>query len=89
MRVTEKGQVTIPKQIREKLGIRAGSEVDFVDRGEAVILERRDPKSNRQEAQERFLEWAESVRGTANFGGMDGKDYIDWMRGPRDDLDFD
>ena len=30
MRVTSKGQVTIPKRIRDKMGIRAGSEVRFV-----------------------------------------------------------
>lgn len=29
MRVTTKGQVTIPQKIREQLGITAGSEVDF------------------------------------------------------------
>mgnify|MGYP001102582754 CR=1 FL=1 len=30
MRVTEKGQVTIPKEIRDRLNIGPGSEVDFV-----------------------------------------------------------
>ena len=30
MRVTEKGQVTIPKDIRDRLAIEPGSEVDFV-----------------------------------------------------------
>ena len=29
MRVTSKGQVTIPQAVRERLGITAGSEVDF------------------------------------------------------------
>jgi antitoxin PrlF len=29
MRVTTKGQVTIPQKIRERLGITPGSEVDF------------------------------------------------------------
>jgi antitoxin PrlF len=27
--VSEKGQVTIPKQLRDRLGIRAGEELDF------------------------------------------------------------
>ena len=31
MRVTVKGQVTIPEHIREKLGIRPQSEVDFIE----------------------------------------------------------
>lgn len=29
MRVTSKGQVTIPQKVRERLGITPGSEVDF------------------------------------------------------------
>ncbi len=29
MRVTSKGQVTIPQHVRERLGITPGSEVDF------------------------------------------------------------
>ena len=38
MRVTEKGQVTIPKELRDRFGIGAGSEVEFVDvDGELVV----------------------------------------------------
>lgn len=33
MRVTEKGQVTIPKEIRDRLGIVPGSEVEFIAKG--------------------------------------------------------
>lgn len=35
MRVTSKGQVTIPVEIRERMGIFANSEVDFVVQGES------------------------------------------------------
>lgn len=38
MRVTAKGQVTIPQYIREKLGIAPNSEVDFVEDGDRVYL---------------------------------------------------
>ena len=38
MRVTTKGQVTIPKEIRTHLGIGPGSEVDFVISGDDVTL---------------------------------------------------
>jgi AbrB family looped-hinge helix DNA binding protein len=31
MRVTTKGQVTIPQQIREKLGISPATEIDFIE----------------------------------------------------------
>jgi AbrB family looped-hinge helix DNA binding protein len=38
--VTAKGQTTIPKEIREKLGLKAGSKIKFFLRhdGEAVML---------------------------------------------------
>ena len=36
MRVTTKGQVTIPIEIRERLNIRPGAEVEFVLEGDAI-----------------------------------------------------
>jgi len=38
MRVTTKGQVTIPQPIREKLGIVPSSEVDFVEENGKVYI---------------------------------------------------
>ncbi len=38
MRVTSKGQVTIPKEIRRILGINSHTEVEFVVEGNNVIL---------------------------------------------------
>lgn len=38
MRVTSKGQVTIPRHIRERLGIGPNSEVHFVMQGNDVVL---------------------------------------------------
>jgi len=38
VRVTEKGQVTIPKQLRDELGIGAGSEVDVERAGDAIVI---------------------------------------------------
>ena len=37
-RLTKKGQVTIPKEIREALGLRRGDEVEFVLEGGVYIL---------------------------------------------------
>ena len=84
MRVTEKGQVTIPKHIRDRLDIGPGSEVEFVERGSVVLIEKR--KAAGRDVQS-FEEWAASVAGTFDTKGMDGKEYVDWLRGPRDDLD--
>ena len=41
--VSEKGQVTIPKQLRDRLGIEAGQELDFSDEdGRLVARKVRD-----------------------------------------------
>ncbi|MDH5337337.1 MAG: AbrB/MazE/SpoVT family DNA-binding domain-containing protein [Nitrospira sp.] len=36
--ITRKGQVTIPKTIRDRLGVREGEKVSFVVRGDDVVL---------------------------------------------------
>jgi AbrB family looped-hinge helix DNA binding protein len=38
MRVTTKGQVTIPQGIREKLGIFPATEVDFIEEKDRVYI---------------------------------------------------
>jgi len=38
MKITTKGQVTIPQEIRERLGLLPHTEVDFEVRGEVVVL---------------------------------------------------
>ncbi len=46
MRVTTKGQVTIPQNIREKLGITPATEVDFVEeKGRVFLLKRKGKKA--------------------------------------------
>ena len=47
MKVTTKGQVTIPQAIREKLGIFPNTEVDFIVRGDSVRLVKVAPKNGR------------------------------------------
>ncbi|RLE28624.1 AbrB family transcriptional regulator [Candidatus Acetothermia bacterium] len=37
-KVTSKGQATIPKEVRELLGIRPGDKVAFVVRGDTVVV---------------------------------------------------
>ncbi len=42
MRVTEKGQITIPKHLRDALGIGAGTDVEFEQRNDALVIRKRD-----------------------------------------------
>jgi AbrB family looped-hinge helix DNA binding protein len=41
MKVTTKGQVTIPVTIREKLGITPDTEVDFLQEGDRIVIVKR------------------------------------------------
>ena len=43
MRMTSKGQVTIPKHVREKLGIGPGDDIGFSEEGQAVTLQKVEP----------------------------------------------
>ncbi len=38
MRVTQKGQVTIPKHLRDALGIGAGSEIEFERIDDTIVV---------------------------------------------------
>lgn len=38
MRITSKGQVTIPREVREKLGLRPHTEVEFVVEGNVAYV---------------------------------------------------
>jgi len=53
MKVTEKGQVTIPKGLRDALGIGAGTEVEFERRKDTIIVRKsdRNPTRGRQLAE--------------------------------------
>lgn len=58
-RVTTKGQVTIPKEIREKLGIEPGDEVVFAKTETGYTLEKEAPTT--EDGEDPF----EKYRGTA------------------------
>ena len=37
-RITSKGQITIPKEIRDKLNLKEGDKVIFIEEGERIIF---------------------------------------------------
>ncbi len=47
MRVTTKGQVTIPQDIREKLGIFPFTEVDFIEEKGRIYIAKKKEKRKR------------------------------------------
>jgi AbrB family looped-hinge helix DNA binding protein len=58
--VSEKGQVTIPKEIRDSLGLKRGDRVVFLEVGEQVVL--RKAKSGKlSEALQEQKPWKEGA----------------------------
>ncbi|MBY8986607.1 MAG: AbrB/MazE/SpoVT family DNA-binding domain-containing protein [Candidatus Lokiarchaeota archaeon] len=65
-KLSKKGQIVIPKEIREKFGIRAGDSVIFKIQGDKVILEKIQEKMSdiltNSEPIEKSLEFQRKIR---------------------------
>ena len=61
MKITTKGQVTIPQEIRERLGLLPHTEVDFEVRGDVVVLKK-------AEVSRRGRRIVEHLRGRGDVG---------------------
>jgi antitoxin PrlF len=44
-KITSKGQVTIPKKVREKLGVHPGEDVGFEEKGDLILIRKAVTKS--------------------------------------------
>ncbi|MEO3389181.1 AbrB/MazE/SpoVT family DNA-binding domain-containing protein [Mesorhizobium sp. CAU 1741] len=81
MRVTEKGQVTIPKNIRRHLGIAPGSEVEFVFTDEGALLRKAVKGQQERSAEVRdLLDHIRKHRGSMNLGGLSADEFYRMMR---------
>ncbi len=70
-KVTSKGQITIPKEVRERLGLRPGDEVEFVEEGEGIRM-------RKQVAESPFKRYRGHLK---QFAGCDPDELIEEMRG--------
>jgi AbrB family looped-hinge helix DNA binding protein len=61
MRITSKGQVTIPQEMRERYGLRPQTEVEFTPADGGVMI--RAARNRRA----RFREWVKRARGSATM----------------------
>lgn len=74
--VSEKGQVTIPKLLRDRLGIRPGQVLDFDDESGRLVARKvieRDP--------------VDDVYGVLGGEGPTTDEFIEEIRGPVDTVD--
>ena len=84
MRITSKGQVTIPQHIRERCGLLPGTEIDFVVEtdGRVVLVELDGPgPGGRQTRGDRIVE---TLRGRAG-SGLSTDEWMQLVRGYDDD----
>ncbi|MGH9347545.1 MAG: AbrB/MazE/SpoVT family DNA-binding domain-containing protein [Vicinamibacterales bacterium] len=67
MRLTIKGQITIPQDIREKLGLHAGTEVVFDVVDDSVRIRKAVSQERRRE---HLRAWVGRIRGAARDSGV-------------------
>ena len=78
MRITSKGQVTIPIEIRKKAGLLPHTEVEFVFDGEMVMLRKSEVRQDRS----RGRKLVERLRGAGDVNlGMSTDELMDMLRG--------
>ena len=87
MRLTEKSQVTVPKRVREALGIGPGSEVDFrVEQGGARLV-KIEPEPANETRGERLVRLLEEAGRRYPGSGLSTDEIMEMTRGPFDDVD--
>jgi AbrB family looped-hinge helix DNA binding protein len=78
MRITAKGQVTIPREIRESAGLAPGTDVKFeIEAGIVRLIPVREGVSRKTKGQK----IVEGLLGAGDYG-MTTDEIIDLMRGP-------
>ncbi|MEO7651707.1 MAG: AbrB/MazE/SpoVT family DNA-binding domain-containing protein [Bryobacteraceae bacterium] len=77
MGITSKGQITIPQEIRNKLGLLPNTEVEFAIVGDAVEMRKAKPKAQYGARGQAAIN---ALRGTANTG-MTTEEIMALMRG--------
>ena len=83
MRITARGQVTIPQDVRERAGLMPGTDVSFESDASGVRLVKVGPGQGRKSRGEKLVE---QLRGGGAFG-MTTDEVLALMRGPRADGD--
>ena len=70
-KITSKGQVTIPKKVREKLGIHPGEDLGFEEKGDLILIRKAVTKSP-------FDKWVGKLR---HLKGQRSDDLVRDIRG--------
>lgn len=81
MRITTKGQVTIPKKVRDRLGLHAGSEVEFSleERG-ALLCAKKPDEASRSPRVRDFMAHIRLHKHTMKLDGLNGDAFFRLLR---------
>ena len=75
MKIGERGQVTVPKRIRDRFGLRPATEVEFQVVKGAIVL-------NKRPRQLRLAKWkGRCGKSLKELGYRSGDDFIEGVRG--------
>lgn len=77
--VSEKGQVTIPKKLRDSLGLRAGQVIDFEEGEPGQLI-------GRKVFDEHLFDKVYGMLGSQDLFGLSVDEFIDELRGPVPDF---
>lgn len=81
--VTSKGQVTIPKPMRDYLGLTPGSQVEFAYTADGQVVIKPVKPAGKGKKPSRFA----ALRGTGKHLGMSTDEYMNLIRGYDEDKD--
>lgn len=80
MRVTSKGQVTIPKHLRRRRNIRPGSDVQFVEKSGEIVLLKTAGRNKGRNREDEFEKYLDRVTGIVDIG-MRTDEFMQLLRG--------
>ena len=77
-KLSSKGQIVIPEEVRKELGLEPGAQFVVMGEGDVVILKKIETPNRRE-----FLALARKVRGQARRAGMKRSDVKEAVRASR------
>lgn len=81
-KISKKGQITIPKEIREKLGLKAGDKIVLESIAQGILIRKKEESGTKKILNEVSGMW----KNHPLFKDKSTKEIIEMMRGPDDDI---
>ena len=82
-KISKKGQVTIPKDIREKLGLKAGDKIMFELIAQGILMRKMEESDSKKILRDISGIWKDHPL----FKDKTTEEIIEMMRGPDDDTE--